>query len=129
MQKLLNNIFVQNLWALKCKNDIKMHILLLYNDVSFQLVMFWCEICIIYILIKFVQLSWCNFASNFVIFEYETFTFTYVNKKNVLFVWIFKTLNKYKYCSYYHDIEFIQFLNKHMKNGFCTKFVRTYETR
>jgi len=31
------------------------------NYMSFLLIMFGFEICMIYILIKFVELSWCNF--------------------------------------------------------------------
>jgi len=39
------------------------YILYLYiNDVSFILMMFWCEVHTIYMLAKYMQLSWCNFA-------------------------------------------------------------------
>jgi hypothetical protein len=63
-------MFVQNLWASKCENDIKNLNYFYINDVSFLLVMFWYVVCIIYIVTKYVQLSWCNFIENYVIFVY-----------------------------------------------------------
>jgi hypothetical protein len=36
------------------------------NLVSFLFMMSWYEVCAIYILTKFVQLFWCNFAQKYV---------------------------------------------------------------
>jgi hypothetical protein len=56
VQKLYNNMSVQNMWASKCKNDTKIHITSIKNYLYFLLMMFRCKICTIYILIKLVQL-------------------------------------------------------------------------
>jgi hypothetical protein len=59
--KIVNNMFVQNQWIPKCKNGSKNTIIFAY-DVSFILMMSWCEVCTIYILIKSMQISWYKFA-------------------------------------------------------------------
>ncbi len=47
----------------KCKNEkLKLKKIKIIYDVFIILVMFWCEVGIIYILIRFVQLSRYNFA-------------------------------------------------------------------
>jgi len=59
---LKKNMFVQNLWASKCKNDMKNIYFLYVNDVFFSLMLSLCEVHMMYNLTKFVQLLWCNFA-------------------------------------------------------------------
>jgi hypothetical protein len=39
-------------------------------DVSFLLMMSWCEVHMIYVVIKSMQLLWCNFAFNYAILMY-----------------------------------------------------------
>jgi hypothetical protein len=49
-------MFVQNLWASKCKNDMKNIYYLYVNDVFFSLMLSLCEVHMMYNLTKFVQL-------------------------------------------------------------------------
>jgi hypothetical protein len=100
--KIIKNMFMQKSRASKCKNVMK-NIYISFNDindVSFLLVMFWCEICMIYILTKLYN--------NCDVILHKTMHFlcikhkhSYVSfKKQVSFFWIFKILNMYKYHSY-----------------------------
>jgi hypothetical protein len=81
---------MQNSWASKY----------IYRyDVSFVFMMFWCEIHMIYILTKFMQLLWYNLnkIKRFLCIKYEHSCISL--KNNASFIWIFKILNTYKYCS------------------------------
>jgi hypothetical protein len=101
------------MWASKCKNGMKNIYVIFIQIMSFLLVMFWCEVRIIYILINL-----CNYCDVILItimrllcikYEHSLMSF----KNNVLLVWILKILNTYKY----HSSDFCMNL---WKLDFCT---------
>jgi hypothetical protein len=100
MQKSLKNMFLQNMWTSKCKNDTKKKCYLYINNVSFLRMMSWCEVCIF-----IFKLNLCNYHDvilhiimRFICNKHEHSCVSF--KNNVSFVWIFKILNMYKYHSY-----------------------------
>jgi hypothetical protein len=53
-----------------CAKFVGLKIIQYIYDVSFLLMMSWCEVHMIYVVIKSMQLLWCNFAFNYAILMY-----------------------------------------------------------
>jgi hypothetical protein len=90
---------MQILWDLKYKNNTKNTYYFYMNDMFFELVMYWYDLHMIYILTKFVQLSLCNFGlkMRFLSIKHEHSSMSFFFKSKFL---IFKKLNTCKYYSY-----------------------------
>jgi len=80
-------MFVQNLWASKCKNGT---IYIYIYNVYFLLMLFWCEVCMIHILIK----DPCNYCD------------VILHK----IMWFLCTIHEHSYMSFKNNVHQFEYL-------------------